>query len=83
MRQYTFVNILVAGHVRNGRIITSTQSLRRLVRGFRSTVHQIATGLAGGGVSDGNARREVISVPFLNIVPMMIRRVIYHDDITT
>jgi hypothetical protein len=35
------------------------------VRGFWSTIRQIATGLAGGGEFNGNANREVITVPFL------------------
>ena len=34
--------------------------------GFQSTIRQIATGLAGGGVFNGNANREVITVPFLS-----------------
>ena len=36
------------------------------MRGFRSTASQIATGLAGGGVFNGNANQEVITVLFLN-----------------
>ena len=35
------------------------------MRGFRSAIRQIATGLDGGGVFNGNANREVITVPFL------------------
>ena len=50
--------------VSNEIAITSTKCLYRLVRGFRSTVCQIATGLASGGVFNGNANREVISGPF-------------------
>jgi hypothetical protein len=52
--------------LRNEIIITSTKRLYRLVREFRCIVHQIATGYAGGGVFNGNANREVITVPFLN-----------------
>ena len=51
--------------LRNEIAITSTKWLYRLVRGFRCTVRHIATGLAGGGVFNGNANREVITVPFL------------------
>jgi hypothetical protein len=46
--------------------ITSTKWLYRLVREFRSTICHIATGFAGGGLFNGNANREVMTVPFLN-----------------
>ncbi len=51
--------------------ITSTKWLHRLMRGFRSTVRQIATGLAGGGVFNGNANRKVITRTFLNDYDML------------
>jgi hypothetical protein len=35
-----------------------------LVCGFQSTIHPIATGFAGGGIFNGNAHREVITIPF-------------------
>ena len=40
------------------------------MRGFRSIIRQIATGLAGGGVFHGNDNREVITVPFLTVYGM-------------
>ncbi len=50
--------------------------MRRLARGFRSTIHPIATGYAGGGVFNGNAHREVMTVTFI-ITRMQIRT---HQD---
>ncbi|MDA8376304.1 MAG: hypothetical protein M0Z50_04360 [Planctomycetia bacterium] len=35
---------------------------------FRSTIRHIATGYAGSGVFNGNANREVITVPFLIVI---------------
>ena len=58
---------MLAGTFRNEITITFTKWRYRLVRGFWSFVHQIATGLAGGGLFNGNTNREVISVPFLNV----------------
>ena len=52
--------------------ITSTKWLYRLVREFWSTVRQIATGLAGGGLFNGHSNREVITVLFLRLPGRLI-----------
>ncbi len=47
--------------------IISTKWLYWLVCGFRSTIHHIATGYAGGRVFNGNGDWEVITLPFLMV----------------
>jgi hypothetical protein len=43
------------------------------MRSFQSSIRDMATGLAGGGVFNGNANREVITVPFLRPYDRLIR----------